>query len=106
MDKTLVFGTRDLGVQFPPGALRMKWYLYIAKCADNSLYTGITNNPKRREWRHNNGKGAKSLRGKIPVKIVYQEEYNDKILAGKREYAIKNWKREYKLKLIEKGFIT
>ena len=79
----------------------MKWYVYIAECADNFLYTGISNNPERREDQHNNGKGAKSLRGKLPVKIVYLEEYNDKISAGKREYEIKNWKRKDKLKLIE-----
>lgn len=82
------------------------WYVYIVKCVDDSLYTGITTNPKRREWQHNNGKGAKSLRGKTPVKIVYLEEFGDKINASKREHSIKNWKREFKLKLIEKGFIS
>ena len=81
----------------------MKWFVYIAKCADASLYTGITTDPQRREWQHNNSKvGAKSLKGKRPVKIVYLEEYDSKILASKREYAIKNWKREFKLKLISR----
>ena len=82
----------------------MKWFVYVAKCFDGSLYTGITTNPKRREWQHNNCHGAKSLRGKTPVKIIYLEKHDDKIEASKREYAIKNWKREYKLKLINKEF--
>ena len=76
------------------------WYVYLAKCSDDSLYTGITNNPEKRELKHNNGTGAKCLRGKIPVKIVYLEEFNDKISASKREYEIKSWKREEKLRLI------
>ncbi len=80
----------------------MKWYVYIAECADNSLYTGISNNPEKRESQHNNGKGAKSLRGKIPVNIVYLEEFKDKASACKREYEIKILKREDKLKLIGK----
>lgn len=79
----------------------MKWFVYIAQCSDNSLYIGITTDLKRREWQHNNGKGAKSLRGKRPVKIVYQEEYNDKISASKQEYFIKDLERKDKLKLIE-----
>lgn len=80
------------------------WYVYLAKCADDSLYTGITNNPERRETQHNNGTGAKYLRGKTPVKIVYLEEFNDKISASKREYEIKSWKRSDKLKLIVHKF--
>jgi putative endonuclease len=55
----------------------MKWFVYIVKCADDSLYTGITTNPARREWQHNNSKaGAKFLKGKRPVKIVYLEEHD------------------------------
>ena len=82
----------------------MKWYVYIAKCSDGSLYTGITTNLKRRITEHNNDdvKGAKSLRPKRPVVLKYFEIYNNQIMAAKREGAIKNWKREYKIKLIEK----
>ena len=81
------------------------WYLYIAKCADGTLYTGITTDPKRREIEHNtsNELGAKSLRGKRPVKIVYTEAHQDQGMARKREGEIKRWKRKYKLKLIS-GF--
>ena len=89
------------------------WYLYIVKCSDGSFYTGITLDPERRVFEHNNDdkKGAKSLRGKRPVELVYLESYHNQIEAAKRENAIKNWKRENKLKLIlnsgtlkEKGF--
>ena len=83
----------------------MSWYLYIAKCSDDTLYTGITTDIKRREIEHNTDsvKGAKSLRGKRPVKIIYKELYITRNEAQKREKAIKNWTREYKLKLIEKS---
>ena len=80
----------------------MKWFLYIVKCRDESLYTGITTNLARRVCEHNLGKGAKSLRGKLPVALVYSEMYNSQEEARKREEAIKSWKREYKLKLILK----
>lgn len=80
------------------------WFVYIAKCKNNSLYTGITTNIKRRELEHNtnNKSGAKSLRSKRPIKIIYKEMFHNQTEAAKRERAIKNWKREYKLKLIEK----
>jgi putative endonuclease len=78
----------------------MKWFLYIVKGKDDSLYTGITTDLTRRVNEHNLGIGAKSLRGKLPVELVYSEEYDSQHEARKREVAIKSWKREYKLKLI------
>ena len=81
----------------------MKWYLYIIECTDKSLYTGITVSLGRRIEQHNNKKGAKSIRGKLPVKLVYYEEHADQLSASKREREIKGWKRERKLELI-KGF--
>ncbi|MBI2010457.1 MAG: GIY-YIG nuclease family protein [Candidatus Chisholmbacteria bacterium] len=78
------------------------WFVYIAKAQDSSLYTGISPDPKIRENIHNSGKGAKSLRGKLPVTLVYCEQHPDKGSAAKRESLIKNWKREYKIKLINK----
>ncbi len=78
------------------------WSVYIVECADGSLYTGISNNVERRVWKHNNKLGAVSVRGKLPVKLVYQEFLGTKSLAAKRESAIKSWNRKYKLKLIEK----
>ena len=82
----------------------MHWYVYIAKCNDDSLYTGITTDPDRRQKEHNtdNKLGAKSLRSKRPIHIVYTERYNNRSEAGKRERAIKSWERIYKLKLINR----
>ena len=84
----------------------MEWYLYIVRCADASLYTGITNNLRRRINEHNcsNKLGAKSLRYRRPVELVYYEPFSSQNEAAKREKAIKRWTRKYKLKLIE-GFI-
>lgn len=79
--------------------------MYIAKCADGSLYTGITKDLVRRIREHNcdNRLGAKSLRYRRPVSLVFSEEYKMQTGAAKRERSIKRWTREYKLKLIE-GF--
>ncbi len=78
------------------------WYLYIALCNDSTLYTGIATNLERRELEHNtdNTRGARSLRAKRPIKIVYSEAYQTQAEARKREVEIKHWKRKYKLKLI------
>jgi len=79
----------------------MKWFVYIVKCSDSSFYTGITTNLDRRIWQHNNKLGAKSIRGKLPVKLVHKELYNNQHEAAKREREIKSWRREKKLKLIK-----
>lgn len=76
-------------------------YIYILECSDKSLYTGWTNNLERRIKMHNDGKGAKYTRGRTPVKLVYFEEFEDKIEAQKREYKIKKMKRIDKQKLIK-----
>ena len=76
-------------------------YVYILLCQDHSLYTGWTVNLDKRLETHNKGKGAKYTRGRIPVKLVYYEEFEDKTQALKREYAIKQLKRKDKLNLIE-----
>lgn len=78
-------------------------YTYIVKCSDSSLYTGYTNNLSRRIQTHNSGKGAKYTRGRTPVKLVYFEEFDNKSLALKREYAIKQLSRLKKEKLIEEN---
>jgi putative endonuclease len=83
----------------------MKWYMYIVRCADESLYTGITLNIKRRIKEHNsdNRLGAKSLRYRRPVVLVYFEKFETQTEAAVRERSIKSWTRKHKLKLIE-GF--
>ena len=81
----------------------MPWHVYIVKCSDDSLYTGITTDIARRVNEHNTDDklGAKSLKGKRPVSLVYTEDFANQIEAAKREREIKGWKRKYKLLLIE-----
>jgi len=78
----------------------MKWFVYIVECSDSSLYTGITTDIKRRIFEHNNKLGAKSVRGKLPVRLVYQERYKTNVEAAKREREIKSWRRSQKLQFI------
>ena len=77
-------------------------YIYILKCNDGSLYTGWTNNLEKRIKAHAEGKGAKYTKARLPIELVYFEEYQDKREAMKREYAIKQLKRKEKLELIKK----
>jgi putative endonuclease len=79
------------------------WYVYIVKCSDESLYTGITVDINRRIEEHNNSnKGAKYTRSKRPVHLVYSETQVDRSSASKRESAIKKLSRKDKLLLILK----
>ena len=66
-----------------------KWTVYILRCADNSLYTGVATDVDARLATHNAGKGAKYTRGRLPVKLVYREAANGRSAALKREIAIK-----------------
>jgi len=76
------------------------YFVYILKCADNSLYTGITNDLKKRIDSHNNSKtGARYTKSRRPVALVYFEKKRNKSFALKREFQIKKMKREEKLKL-------
>lgn len=78
----------------------MNWYLYIVKCKDNSYYTGITTDIRRRIAMHNSKTGARSLFGKLPVELVYKETHKDQSAALKREIEVKGWRRENKMSLI------
>lgn len=78
----------------------MSWYVYMLRCRDNSLYTGYTDDVKRRESVHNTGRGAKYTKTRLPVRLVYFEEYEDKSQALKREYAIKQLTKQQKEALI------
>ncbi len=77
------------------------WSVYILKCSDDSLYTGITTDIKRRLKEHNGGIGAKSILGKRPVEVVYLEIAIDQKSAAFREREIKSWSRKKKLLLVE-----
>ena len=78
------------------------WKLYILRCADGSLYTGITTDLEKRIHAHNSGKGAKYTRSRKPVELVYQEDCSDHSAALKRELEVKVLTKEQKLKLIQK----
>ncbi|MCI2875731.1 GIY-YIG nuclease family protein [Staphylococcus hominis] len=78
-------------------------FVYIVRCSDNSLYTGYTNNIEARINKHNAGKGAKYTKIRRPVVLVYQEMYETKSEALRREYEIKTFTRQRKLELIEEG---
>ena len=78
------------------------WKVYMLRCCDGSLYTGITTDTDRRVAEHNSGKGAKYTRSKRPVELVYQEDCEDHSHALRRELEIKALTRTGKMKLIEK----
>lgn len=76
------------------------WYLYILRCGDGTLYTGITTDVERRLEAHRQGRGAKYTRGRGPLELAYQEECGTHSEALKREYAVKQLTREEKENLI------
>ena len=67
------------------------YYTYMLRCKDNSIYSGYAVDPFKREKVHNSGKGAKYTRTRLPVELVYFEEFDNKIDAMKREYAFKQY---------------
>ena len=78
------------------------WKLYMLRCGDGTLYTGISTDVERRLEEHRSGKGAKYTRSRGPLELVYWEECGDKSTALKRECEIKALPRAEKLKLTEK----
>lgn len=75
-------------------------YVYILACADGTFYTGWTTHLEQRIKTHNQGKGAKYTRSRLPVRLLYWEEYSDKGDALRREAAIKKMTRKQKEALI------
>ena len=78
------------------------WYVYLVRCNDNSLYTGITTDIERRIYQHNhsNTLGAKYTRVRRPVALVYQEECSNRSAASKREYQLKQLNKKNKEQLV------
>jgi putative endonuclease len=76
------------------------WFVYIVRCSDQSLYTGITTNVAARIKIHNSGKGAKYTRARTPVKLVYKKAMCSGSAARQREAAIKKLSRQEKIFLI------
>ncbi|MBU0482917.1 MAG: GIY-YIG nuclease family protein [Proteobacteria bacterium] len=79
---------------------KKKWYVYIVRCLDNTLYTGIARNLAQRIEQHNSNKGAKYTRSRGPVTLVYAEEQHNRSEASKREYQIKQMSLRHKTVLI------
>ena len=77
------------------------WYLYIVRCKDSTLYTGITVNINRRINEHNSGKGAKYTKGRGPVELVHIRQYKNRSAASTAEHRFKKLKRTQKLKIID-----
>ena len=76
------------------------WHLYILRCGDGTLYTGITTDVEKRFQAHQSGKGAKYTRGRGPLELVYRENCGSHSDALKREVEIKRLSREQKQALI------
>ena len=74
-------------------------YTYIVRCADDTFYTGWTNDIEKRLQAHNSGEGAKYTRSRLPVTLVYYESYETKEEAMSREWHIKRMTRAQKMKL-------
>lgn len=77
------------------------WFVYILICEDTSLYTGYSDNPKRRFSQHKAGKGGHYTASHKPVKLIYTEELPTKSEALKREREIKKWDRGKKIKMLK-----
>lgn len=76
------------------------WHVYVLRCADGTLYTGISNDVARRVDLHNQGRGARYTRGRLPVRLVYQEEAGSRAAATRREAAVKRMPRTAKIQLV------
>ena len=80
------------------------WFVYMLRCADDTLYTGVTTDPVRRLQEHNHGHGsARYTRARRPVSLVYTETAIDRAAACRREAQIKRYRRADKLALIPEG---
>jgi len=79
------------------------WFVYLLRCSDGTLYTGITKDISRRCEQHNKGTASKYTRSRLPVKLVYLESQRTQSLALKRELVIKAMTRKQKLAMIRQG---
>jgi len=80
-----------------------RWVLYIIKCGDGTLYTGITNDLARRVKQHNDGSASRYTRSRLPVKLVYQQSCRGRSLALKKELAVKALSRKEKEEYIKQN---
>ena len=78
----------------------MRWHVYVARCGDGTLYTGVTTDPGRREAAHNAGRGATYTRTRLPIRLVHLEPAEGRGAALRRELAIKRLTRQEKETLV------
>ena len=78
----------------------MRWFVYLVRCRDGSLYTGITTDPPARVRAHNAGRGARYTRPRSPVTLVHGEAAAGRATALRREWTIKQWSRAEKERLV------
>ena len=71
----------------------MPWFVYLARCADGTLYTGVARDAAKRLAAHNAGRGARYTRARLPVTLAHLEPARDHSAALRREWAIKQWTR-------------
>lgn len=78
----------------------MRWFVYLARCADDTLYCGITNDLEGRLAAHNAGKGAKYTRTRTPIELIFSRRCNSMSRALKLEHGVKKLSREKKEALV------
>ena len=108
----MIFGPNDRGkrsrlTRFVKGLLwyriRMsRWHVYIVRCRDKSLYTGISTDIEARLKKHNAGTGAAYTRSRRPVSLIWSEAVKSESKARKREAEIKSWKKSEKEEFLKK----
>ncbi|MGB5199387.1 MAG: GIY-YIG nuclease family protein [Sedimenticolaceae bacterium] len=76
------------------------WHLYLIRCNDGSLYTGITTDVQRRLTDHQTRRGARRLRGRGPLELVFSQQIGDRSLAQQLEWQIKRWSKAEKERLV------
>jgi putative endonuclease len=76
------------------------WFVYVVRCGDGTLYTGISRDVEARVAKHNRGQGARYTRGRAPVTVVHTERKSSQTAALRREAAIKALSRTKKIALI------
>jgi putative endonuclease len=84
-------------------AVHPAWLVYMVRCADRTLYTGVTTDAEKRVAEHNRGRGAKYTRNRLPVELVFVEAVGDRGAALRREWEIKRLRASEKEELIEVG---
>ena len=103
LDSTVAVEAKEVAVLKLRKQVAEPWFVYMVRCADGSLYTGIAKDVNRRLEQHNAGTASRYTRSRLPISLEYQEEHPDQSTALKRELAIKALSRKAKEALIRKS---